>query len=139
MSEAVDIPEPFAVTSETYAAACKRAGIKGGVPGAIDRYRRLYREGVPDQPGLRTEPPRIGRVIESESPEGVVRKLTLSLGPAAPGVYERAGDRMADTPPLETESVIIPMIGKKRIRTHTLCVSSQVGCAMGCTFCQTAQ
>jgi 23S rRNA (adenine2503-C2)-methyltransferase len=40
---------------------------------------------------------------------------------------------------LETESVIIPMIGKKRVLTHTLCVSSQVGCAMGCAFCQTAQ
>src|SRR5438477_3701530 len=119
MSPAVDIPEPMAATSDTYAAACKRAGIKGGVVGAIDRYRRLYREGATVQPGLRTDAPRIGRVIESESPEGVVRKFTLSLGPAAPGVYERAGDRKADAAPLETESVIIPMIGKKRIRTHT--------------------
>jgi 23S rRNA (adenine2503-C2)-methyltransferase len=39
---------------------------------------------------------------------------------------------------LETESVVVPMP-----RTHgiwrTLCVSSQVGCARGCTFCETAQ
>ncbi len=39
---------------------------------------------------------------------------------------------------LETESVILPIDGFKK-RRHTLCVSSQVGCAMGCTFCQTAK
>lgn len=39
---------------------------------------------------------------------------------------------------LETESVILPIEGYKKKR-HTLCVSSQVGCAMGCDFCQTAQ
>ena len=39
---------------------------------------------------------------------------------------------------LETESVILPIKGFKKTR-HTLCVSSQVGCAMGCDFCQTAQ
>ena len=39
---------------------------------------------------------------------------------------------------LETESVIIPMAGHGRT-WKTLCVSSQVGCAMGCTFCETAQ
>jgi len=32
------------------------------------------------------------------------------------------------------ESVIIPMLYH-----HTLCISSQVGCRMGCTFCQTGQ
>jgi 23S rRNA (adenine2503-C2)-methyltransferase len=39
---------------------------------------------------------------------------------------------------LETESVILPIDGFKK-RRHTLCVSSQVGCAMGCDFCQTAK
>ena len=39
---------------------------------------------------------------------------------------------------LETESVVIPMYRDERI-TRTLCVSSQVGCAMGCGFCETAQ
>jgi len=48
----------------------------------------------------------------------------------------QAGEAESD---VEIESVLIPMIGKKRRRTYTLCVSSQVGCAMGCTFCQTAQ
>ena len=43
-----------------------------------------------------------------------------------------------DTGGLEIESVIIPMWRKGR-RWTSLCVSSQVGCAMGCTFCETAQ
>ncbi|MCA9283711.1 MAG: 23S rRNA (adenine(2503)-C(2))-methyltransferase RlmN [Phycisphaerales bacterium] len=40
---------------------------------------------------------------------------------------------------LETESVLIPMPHADGSVTHTLCVSSQVGCAMGCGFCETAQ
>lgn len=39
---------------------------------------------------------------------------------------------------LEIESVIIPM-GGKGVFWNTLCVSSQVGCARGCAFCQTAR
>lgn len=42
-------------------------------------------------------------------------------------------------PPLETESVIIPMRGRRGVEWHTLCVSSQVGCRMGCRFCETAR
>ena len=42
-------------------------------------------------------------------------------------------------PGLETESVIIPMRNYHGDRWHTLCVSSQVGCRMGCTFCETAR
>lgn len=45
---------------------------------------------------------------------------------------QRSGDG------LEMESVIIPM-GGKGVHWNTLCVSSQVGCARGCTFCQTAR
>ncbi len=37
----------------------------------------------------------------------------------------------------ETESVLLPMTGKTGRPRLTLCVSSQVGCAMGCTFCAT--
>jgi 23S rRNA (adenine2503-C2)-methyltransferase len=36
----------------------------------------------------------------------------------------------------EVESVLIPM---GRGAHHTVCVSTQVGCKMGCTFCQTAR
>lgn len=42
-------------------------------------------------------------------------------------------------PRLETESVIIPMRGYRGSNWNTLCVSSQVGCRMGCTFCETGR
>lgn len=38
---------------------------------------------------------------------------------------------------LETESVVIPMSGHRGNNWNTLCVSSQIGCRMGCTFCET--
>src|SRR5262249_54086085 len=41
--------------------------------------------------------------------------------------------------PLETESVIIPMHSYRASSWNTLCLSSQVGCRMGCTFCETAR
>ncbi len=34
----------------------------------------------------------------------------------------------------EIESVLIPM-GARENTWHTLCVSSQIGCKRGCTFC----
>ncbi|MBK8268033.1 MAG: 23S rRNA (adenine(2503)-C(2))-methyltransferase RlmN [Planctomycetes bacterium] len=39
---------------------------------------------------------------------------------------------------LETESVILPM-GQGDRNWFSLCISSQVGCRMGCTFCETAR
>ena len=41
--------------------------------------------------------------------------------------------------PLETESVIIPMTSYRASSWYTLCISSQVGCRMGCTFCETGR
>jgi len=45
---------------------------------------------------------------------------------------------LTHTDGLQTESVIMPIEGRSGRIRHTLCVSSQIGCAMGCTFCQTA-
>ncbi len=39
----------------------------------------------------------------------------------------------------EIESVVIPMEGHRGNRWNTLCVSSQIGCRMGCTFCETGR
>ena len=46
---------------------------------------------------------------------------------------------MAGEKTLETESVIIPMTSYRGSAWSTLCVSSQVGCRMGCTFCETGR
>jgi 23S rRNA (adenine2503-C2)-methyltransferase len=60
------------------------------------------------------------------------------LGALEPAAIERSADgtvkfafRLADGAVIE--SVLIPGAGR-----HTLCVSSQAGCAMGCRFCRTA-
>ena len=68
----------------------------------------------------------------SESDEGPVHKFLLPV----PSVPDRATG--APGPDLSTESVVIPMRGRARSR-WTLCVSSQVGCAMGCAFCATGR
>lgn len=56
--------------------------------------------------------------------------------------HERDGEliKFIQTTPdhLETESVIIPM-GQGDRNWFSLCISSQVGCRMGCTFCETAR
>ena len=47
--------------------------------------------------------------------------------------------RDAVATPFDTESVIIPMRNYQGMSWHTLCISSQIGCRMGCTFCQTGR
>ena len=53
--------------------------------------------------------------------------------PFKTGTTAKAVLRLSDG--YEVECVLIPM-GRDK---HTLCVSSQVGCKMGCTFCETAR
>jgi 23S rRNA (adenine2503-C2)-methyltransferase len=131
-------PTPLDVVSRDYAAACANAGIPGGLSGAIDRYRAFHRDGFIPSPSRISEPTPaaapIHRILRSDSAEGVVTKFTQQVPRLLDAMPEQP-----DAPSLETETVVIPMIGRKGVLTHTLCVSSQVGCAMGCTFCQTAQ
>jgi 23S rRNA (adenine2503-C2)-methyltransferase len=78
-------------------------------------------DGPAGQPGgswdLRAEPLPVVRRVE----DGVVSKFI---------------QRTADG--LEIESVVVPM-QRRGQAWKTLCVSSQVGCARGCAFCETAQ
>ncbi len=99
----------------------------GGRLGAMAAYRRLFREGVEIE-GVPTGLAPVASVLEEPCAEGTLRKFTQRVA-GVPGRFDE----------LTTESVLIPMVGRTGKRTHTLCVSSQVGCAMGCTFCETAQ
>lgn len=88
----------------------------------------------------------------NDSPKSDARRRYLAMLAGRPGSTEeqphpvtrrlREGDltKFIQRAPdgFETESVIIPM-WRKESRWTTLCVSSQIGCAMGCTFCETAQ
>jgi 23S rRNA (adenine2503-C2)-methyltransferase len=105
-------------TSDAFVAAAAARGVAR--PEALARYRAVFRDGrSPDGPGWisTAEMP----VVEVEE-EGVTRKFRQRLASG-----------------LRTESVILPQRSRTgRLRT-TLCVSSQVGCARGCTFCETGR
>lgn len=122
------LPSPLGLASAQFVAAWKAHGLPRGRDGALERYTALFRDGVLDGPVLPVSVPPVVRTHTSESHEGTVLKFC-----------QRVHDGGTGRDHLETESVLIPMIGKKRVRSYTLCVSSQVGCAMGCGFCQTAQ
>lgn len=129
-------PNPLGLTSEEFAAAVGPA-IRGKRDAALAAYARLFREGVMQWTGGGAAVPQLARVLREPSGEGEVVKFTQAV-PHEPGAAASTkGDGAARE--LETESVLIPMIGRSGTSTYTLCLSSQVGCAMGCTFCETGQ
>ena len=149
------LPDPLSLTSERYADACVALRLRGGRAGALDRYARVYRQGIITDPLAPVIIPPIARTHQSESEEGTTVKFTqrvsrrldgqmpaiapTTIANSTTGAVGLGVIQATPTDTLEVESVLIPMIGRTRERAHTLCVSSQVGCAMGCTFCQTAQ
>ena len=113
-------PEILAMTSEAFVHESAELGIPK--IDAIAAYRAFYREGRREGGWFALEDMPMG----TREVEGETIKFTLRLG-TGQGVRH------------ETESVMIPMQGRGGRRTRTLCVSSQIGCAMGCEFCETAQ
>ncbi len=155
MEQARSIPDPRSLTSQEFAQATagRIRGIAddgrplGGHAGALDAYRRYFRDGPASVPELAGFAPTVIRELREESSEGeVIKFLTRVRGVQGP---EPTGHGRTIPPPpaatlaqlqdLSAESVLIPMINSKQVPTYTLCVSSQVGCAMGCTFCETGQ
>lgn len=129
------------------------AGAKLGMArqAALDAYRDFFWRAQPFDPATYVRGKRAharvsgneetieGRAVApitsvniDEGAEGKIFKFTQEV----PASNSKLANQIEK---LRTESVLIPMIGKRRVRTYTLCVSSQVGCAMGCTFCETAQ
>jgi len=97
---------------------------------ATGLYRDFYKASTTDISHIRefSKSPRLIGKLE--------RDLLIPFSPVVQ--QQREGDlvklviRLADG--FEIESVIIPMEGR-----ITLCVSSQVGCKMGCVFCETGK
>ena len=112
--------DPRGLTSAGFVAEARSRGFRGREP--LEAYRALFRRDDPAPAaavGLAPPPP---PPISRTWIEGLTVKFAL---------------RFADG--LESESVVIPMRHPGGEITRTLCVSSQVGCAMGCRFCETAQ
>lgn len=113
------------MTSSRFVDEAKRAG--WAREKSLAAYRAFHRRGeVPQASGEGDMAPCDGAIalpsIGREIVDGETLKFTLEMGDG-----------------LETESVVIPMPHTGGGFSRTLCVSSQVGCAMGCTFCETAQ
>jgi len=151
-STAADPTEPLGLTSgafvDRYARArfweISRQGAEqgrgaGGRRGALEAYKSLFRTGD-TSPIVRVEPgfavPGIKTVLKEPCEEGELTKFTQGVAGAGTEAGTPTGRVFEE---LSTESVLIPMVGKTGRPTFTLCVSSQIGCAMGCTFCETAQ
>ncbi|CAE7943672.1 rlmN1 [Symbiodinium necroappetens] len=106
-------------------------------PAARERYTRALRTGdLAPFPNAFAPAPH--RIEESEADGLTTRKFLLKLRGTPNDPAGRSLPQVTNSTDLETESVIIPMRKRHGI-SHTLCVSSQVGCAMGCEFCETAQ
>ncbi|MBK9580176.1 MAG: 23S rRNA (adenine(2503)-C(2))-methyltransferase RlmN [Fibrobacterota bacterium] len=97
---------------------------------ALSLFRSIHRHGILDPRGL----------AEYANNSALAETAAQQFPASLPPVCGRSGDghtykfllRLRDG--LESESVVIPMRSYK-----SLCVSSQVGCKMGCTFCETAK
>ncbi|MGH7243140.1 MAG: hypothetical protein ACREJD_06970 [Phycisphaerales bacterium] len=131
-----DSTSPLGLSADGFVARAKPLGL--AKPGALDAYRGFYWQGSSfvDEKlkaigAFRGAAPITSLNID-EGAEGKIFKFTQEV----PATATRLDGQVEM---LRTESVLIPMIGKRRVRTYTLCVSSQVGCVMGCTFCETAQ
>ncbi|MCC7388262.1 MAG: 23S rRNA (adenine(2503)-C(2))-methyltransferase RlmN [Phycisphaerales bacterium] len=130
-------PNPLSMRCDAFVRAAGGLGVAAGP--ARSTYRAIYRDGVREAElgrggTLRLEVAPIVKELEEETPEGVIRKFVQRL---PGGAGETAAAR--EMPYYDIECVQIPMIGRRGVKSHTLCVSSQVGCAMGCGFCETAQ
>ncbi|RNC80573.1 MAG: 23S rRNA (adenine(2503)-C(2))-methyltransferase RlmN [Phycisphaera sp.] len=141
--EVQTFPHPFSLTCDQWAVVC--AGMPGGKPQARVVYKKLMREADPN--GLpepfRSQSPGLPVVGIQRSPgpeaEGETVKVLTEIPARAEGASHAEKKAHEEGRMLPVESVVIPMLGSTGRLTHTLCVSSQVGCAMGCEFCETAQ
>jgi 23S rRNA (adenine2503-C2)-methyltransferase len=115
--QAVDI---FSTTSRQFLERAEALGIR--TQRALSAYRTVFQGGGP-------------------LPEDVAPCVKLAWHPTVQVQIEHGTTKfmLRHDDGLETESVILPYVSRVGRQRNTLCVSSQVGCAMGCTFCETAQ
>jgi 23S rRNA (adenine2503-C2)-methyltransferase len=129
-AQAAMAPHPLGMTYEAFVAACHEQGMRR--PAATALYHAAFRRGELPPPH---QPLSIAESHAEETPEGTTTKFLSTVTGAQKGPL--ATDPRSSE--LHVESVVIPMLGRSGVRTFTLCLSSQVGCAMGCGFCETAQ
>jgi 23S rRNA (adenine2503-C2)-methyltransferase len=106
------LPHGQGVAPRVYKDALRYGRFEPESYGLAEHGVRAWRE------HFRFELPRVVRVVSEPTEHGMTAKAVLALHDG-----------------LECECVLLPM-GRGR---NTLCISSQVGCKMGCKFCETAR
>jgi 23S rRNA (adenine2503-C2)-methyltransferase len=92
--------------------------------------------GITDAADIRTLPVDLRAALERDFRLDTVADTELRL--ADGGLTEKALHRLADGSLIESVLMHYPARGGSRER-HTLCLSSQAGCAVGCPFCATGE
>jgi sorting nexin-8 len=135
----------------------KNAFQENGIPlkHAATIWRQIVQNGVKDISSIKTLPKRAVELIKNEfvlctsklvsrtdAKDGSTTKLLIELqdGQRIESVIMRYGDvELSSFPDSEKEKLKAEdnSLKFKSRKRATLCVSSQVGCAMGCTFCAT--
>ncbi len=104
------------LTSDDFVASAQARGV--AKTKALCQYRELFRQ---------------GSVSNEMTPTGILAVARSVADGQATKFILQANDG------LELESVVLPIESRSGRQRCPLCVSSQIGCAMGCTFCETAQ
>ena len=92
--------------------------------------------GVTDAAGIRTLPAPLREALAAAFALDTVADTDLTV--ADGGLTEKGLHRLADGALIESVLMHYPARGGSRER-HTLCISSQAGCAVGCPFCATGE
>ncbi len=92
--------------------------------------------GVTDASQIRTLPAALRDALDAAFRLDTVEDSELRLGDG--GQTEKGLHRLADGQLIESVLMHYPARGGSRER-HTLCLSSQAGCAVGCPFCATGE
>jgi 23S rRNA (adenine2503-C2)-methyltransferase len=85
---------------------------------------------------VRTLPPELRRDVDAAFVFDTVADTEVRITDG--GLTEKALHRLADGALVESVLMHYPARGARRER-HTLCISSQAGCAVGCPFCATGE
>ena len=128
-----------------------RPGISGLAPGALEAwftergepaYRArqvadaVWRGNATSAADARTLPAAVRHELDASFRLDTVTDTELRLSDG--GLTEKALHRLADGALVESVLMHYPARGRQRER-HTLCISSQAGCAVGCPFCATGE
>lgn len=134
-------PSLLSLTYDQFAALGRQAFIeaRGDPKGsgiASELYSRFFREGRVDYAASGLTPASAALWSEAcETSSPLVLETLQHDDPETGSKAAKALFRLVDGPSIET--VLVPMAGT--IDRGTLCLSSQAGCAMACSFCETGR